>query len=95
MCDDCYQVEIPEECPCGKPNALEDGTPVFLDDPAFCSRACLDNYVAEEKRFNNAYAESIIADEDVIKEANSKCSLESCRNSKKLCFHLYPMSASC
>lgn len=44
--------EMPTECPvCGKDNADEDGNPICIEAPTFCSKECETKYARE-------YAES-------------------------------------
>ena len=47
-----YDDDRPEVCPqCGRNNSNEEGEPVCVDAPDFCSVACQDTYVAAEAEY--------------------------------------------
>ena len=47
-----YDNDRPEVCPqCGCNNSNEEGVPVCVDAPDFCSVACQDTYVAAEAEY--------------------------------------------
>jgi hypothetical protein len=47
-----YDDDRPEVCPqCGRNNSNEEGEPVCVDAPDFCSVACQDTYLAEEAEY--------------------------------------------
>jgi predicted nucleic acid-binding Zn ribbon protein len=81
----CVGQEMPEECPvCGEENSTEDGMPVLPTNPAFCSKKCAEDYMAEQKRLDEAAYQEYLHEKKLIAEHNAKCS--SCRHSEKFCF---------
>ena len=43
-------LELPEECPvCGYANADDDGEPLFVEDPSFCSERCMREYEVNQR----------------------------------------------
>lgn len=57
-----YDDDAPEECPCcGAANADEDGEPVFLADPSFCSSTCRDGYVNRMRAYGEAEGVALAA----------------------------------
>lgn len=62
----------PEVCPmCGAANADDTGVAVCADAPDFCSVACRDRYVADERTRDAAYA-AALTEEDEIARAWAK-----------------------
>jgi hypothetical protein len=78
---------LPEECPvCGDLNADEEGRPVYLADPAFCSSHCKEVYVKEQMQ--RACVEAVGRGQEVSKviaARNAGC--VHCVTSPVYCFH--------
>jgi predicted nucleic acid-binding Zn ribbon protein len=79
--------DMPEECPiCGDPNADEtSGVPLFSEDPAFCSEACREVYVKEQKNHDALHVTDFDETDRLIAAHNAQC--PKCTNSKKYCCH--------
>jgi len=78
--------EMPEECPvCGDPNANEKGEPVFPVDAAFCSEACREVYVKEQKNHDSMHVTDFEETAKLIAVHNAQC--PKCIGSQKYCFH--------
>jgi len=58
----------PEECPvCGGANSTDEGEPVCADAADFCSVACRDKYLAEQRKADEAYAAALAEEEKLYK----------------------------
>jgi hypothetical protein len=61
-----YDDDCQEECPmCGKPNCTDDGEPVFVASPDFCSKECDDEHARQVALEADNYA-AALAEEDAI-----------------------------
>lgn len=74
-CHDCLAAQggydIPEECPvCGKPNADEDGEPVYPQDSAFCSEHCANEYAADQRFHDHNLYLDYVETERLIEETS-------------------------
>jgi hypothetical protein len=71
------EADPPEVCPvCGADNADDEGNAICGEAPDFCSVACRDRYVAEQRAADDAYAAALIEEDRIAAEWRAMCEKE-------------------